>query len=178
MDSRQLLRELHLSLLVTNKVIHWVVGQIKNEVFGTDLHPSSLPLGAYTSLQVPVPTPVWSCSSPFWFSHSQCSKCPWHLPQCFLQYFIVTNKRSIYENCDKIIIFDSKGCLKNTSYWWSDTKEVEVVVQTGCWGMLLHISMAGCWWDLGAMTSNVHLLKYLITEFLHDINQETYFCIS
>lgn len=41
-------------MLVTDETVHWVFGKIKKETFGIALQPSSLPLGAYTSLQVPV----------------------------------------------------------------------------------------------------------------------------
>lgn len=67
---------------------------------------------------------------------------------------------------------------KDMTYLWSDTKGLEIVAQKGCSEVLLCISVAGWCWDLEAMTSNVHLPKYLITDFSHYINQETYFCIS
>lgn len=59
------------------------MGQLKNEAFGTDLHPAALPQEAFACLLVPVP-----------------------------QHFPITNKRSIYENYEKKQFMITRKVLK------------------------------------------------------------------
>lgn len=100
MDSRQSLSDfLHLSLLVADKVVQCVDGQLKNEVAPFIPSTGSTTISKSSSGYLHK-TPLSS------FLHSQ--HCKFHPNlQC---------KRSIYEYYDKITIYDNKEGLKNITH--------------------------------------------------------------